>query len=105
KGQTDAKKKPANVAFFMEEFTRAEYGVDVLTVEVPVAIYHIEGHITDAPNYSPLFTEDEAAAFYKECSDKSKVPFIYLSGGVTNDQFIETLHFAKKAKATFSGSL
>src|SRR5699024_4504021 len=105
KGAEYAKKKPANVAFFMEEFSKPEYGVDVLKVEVPVAIYHIEGHSTDAPKYAPVFTEAEAAAFYKECSDKSKVPFIYLSGGVTNDQFIETLHFAKKAKATFSGSL
>ncbi|QKY70369.1 hypothetical protein Len3610_12870 [Lentibacillus sp. CBA3610] len=33
------------------------------------------------------------------------MPFIYLSGGVTNDQFVETLHFAKEAGAKFSGSL
>lgn len=105
KGGAYAKKKPANVAFFMEEFSKPEYGVDVLKVEVPVAIYHIEGQSVDASKYEPVFTADEAAAFYKECSDKSGVPFIYLSGGVTNDQFIDTLHFAKKAGAKFSGSL
>jgi len=105
KGSEYAKKKPANVAFFMEEFSKAEYGVDVLKVEVPVAIYHIEGHSKGASNYVPVFSEAEAAALYKECSDKSKVPFIYLSGGVTNEQFIDTLHFAKKAGSTFSGSL
>src|SRR5699024_2216122 len=105
KGADFAKKKPANVAFFMEEFSKSEYGVDVLKVEVPVAIYHIEGHGKNAPNAHPVFSESEAAAFYKECSDKSMVPFIYLSGGVTNEQFIDTLHFAKKAGSTFSGSL
>lgn len=105
KGAGYAKKKPANVTFFMEEFSRPEYGVDVLKVEVPVAIYHIEGQCTDAPKYEPVFTADEAARYYKDCSDKSDVPFIYLSGGVTNDAFIETLHFAKQAGAKFSGSL
>src|SRR5699024_6115123 len=104
KGADFAKKKPANVAFFMEEFSKSEYGVDVLKVEVPVAIYHIEGHGKNAPNAHPVFSESEAAACDKECSDKSMVPFIYLSGCVKNGQVIDTIHIAKKAGSTFSRS-
>lgn len=99
-----AKEKPAIIEFFMEEFSKDKYGVDVLKVEVPVSIYNIEGYkVYD--NYNPVFTKDEAQQHYKHCSDLSKIPFIYLSGGVTNEQFVETLHFAKEAGATFNGCL
>ncbi|MBU5468194.1 tagatose-bisphosphate aldolase, partial [Virgibacillus sp. MSJ-26] len=42
---------------------------------------------------------------YRQCSEKSRLPFIYLSGGVTNEQFIDTLHFAKEAGSKFNGCL
>ncbi|WP_181954954.1 tagatose 1,6-diphosphate aldolase [Lentibacillus cibarius] len=99
-----AKKKPAIVEFFMEEFSKPEYGIDLLKVEVPVSIYNIEGY-EQYDNYEPVFSKEEAASYYRNCSEKSRLPFIYLSGGVTNEQFIETLHFAKEAGAQFSGSL
>lgn len=99
-----AKKKPEIVEYFMVEFSKEEYGVDLLKVEVPVSIYNIEGYnVYD--NYEPVFSKEEAGKYYRTCSDKSQVPFIYLSGGVTNEQFIETLRFAKDAGAEFSGSL
>lgn len=104
KGPEFAKKKPATVEFFMEEFSKPAYGVDLLKVEVPVVIYHIEGH-DSYDNYDPVFSQDEAAQLYKTCSDKSQLPFIYLSGGVTNDQFVDTMHFAKQAGSTFNGVL
>lgn len=104
KGVAFAKRKPEIVQYFMKEFSKEEYGVDLLKVEVPVSIYHIEGYdLYD--NYAPVFSKDEAADFYRICSEKSRLPFIYLSGGVTNEQFIETLHFAKKAGAKFNGCL
>src|SRR5699024_2064961 len=43
KGHEFAKKKPAVVEYFMEEFSKESYGIDLLKVEVPVSIYHIEG--------------------------------------------------------------
>ena len=104
KGPEFAKKKPAIVEYFMEEFSKAQYGVDLLKVEVPVSIYHIEGY-EQYDNYMPIYSREEAARFYRECSMKSRLPFIYLSGGVTNEQFIETLHFAKQAGAQFNGCL
>ncbi len=98
-----AKAKPRIIEYFMEEFSKETYGVDLLKVEVPVAIYHIKGY--SGGSADPVFGAEEAAQLYHRCSDKSKVPFIYLSGGVTNEQFIDTLYFAKKAKSGFCGCL
>ncbi|KYG89872.1 hypothetical protein A0U40_09105 [[Bacillus] sp. KCTC 13219] len=99
-----AKIKPEIIEYFMTEFSKEEYGIDLLKVEVPVSIYNIEGY-SQYSNYQAVFSQEEAAQHYKNCSDKSRLPFIYLSGGVTNEQFIETLHFAKKAGAEFCGIL
>ncbi|MFQ3544548.1 tagatose 1,6-diphosphate aldolase [Halobacillus rhizosphaerae] len=99
-----AKDKPAIIEYFMEEFSKEAYSIDLLKVEVPVAIYHIEGY-DHHEKYSPVFTKEQAAELYLKCSELSKVPFIYLSGGVTNEQFIETLYFARDSNAKFSGVL
>jgi|SRR5699024_8582213 len=98
------KRKPQIVEFFMQEFSKSEYGVDLLKVEVPVSIFNIEGY-DKYSNYNPIFTKNEAAKYYENCSNLSKVPFIYLSGGVTNEQFIDTLYFAKESEAKFNGIL
>lgn len=103
KGTDFARKKPAIVEYFMEEFSKEEYGIDVLKVEVPVAIFHIDGYAQKQEE--AVYSKEEAANLYRTCSRKSRLPFIYLSGGVTNDQFIDTLHFAKEAGAEFNGSL
>lgn len=97
-------RKPEIIDFFMEEFSKEEYGVDLLKVEVPVSIFNIEGY-DQYINYNPIFSSEQAANYYKNCSDKSRIPFIYLSGGVTNEQFIDTLQFAKNAKSQFCGVL
>lgn len=99
-----AREKPEMVEHFMTEFSKEKYGIDLLKVEVPVSIYNIEGY-DKYDNYDPVFSKKEAEDFYRICSESSRLPFIYLSGGVTNDQFVETLHFAKKAGAKFNGSL
>ncbi|MDT3425821.1 tagatose-1,6-bisphosphate aldolase [Paenibacillus forsythiae] len=52
-----------------------------------------------------MFSQNEASEFYRRNSEKSRIPFIYLSGGVTNEQFIDTLKFAKNAGSTFCGVL
>lgn len=99
-----AKIKPPMIEYFMEEFSKESYGVDLLKVEAPVAIFHIEGY-HHCENGESVFSIEEAAKFYYQCSEKSKVPFVYLSGGVTNEQFIEMLYFAQKAKSKFCGCL
>ncbi|SMO58033.1 tagatose 1,6-diphosphate aldolase [Melghirimyces algeriensis] len=104
KGVAFAKRKPEIIEYFMEEFSREVYGIDLLKVEVPVAIYNIEGY-QQYDSYQPVYSREEAATFYYNCSKKSRLPFIYLSGGVTNEQFIETLYFAKEAGSKFNGCL
>ncbi|UXV29568.1 tagatose 1,6-diphosphate aldolase [Mammaliicoccus sciuri] len=99
-----AKVKPAIVEYFMSEFSKNIYGGDVLKVEVPISIYNIEGYDI-YENYNPVFSKDDAQKSYKKCSDLSKIPFIYLSGGVSNEQFIETLKFAKNSGSEFNGCL
>lgn len=104
KGEEFAKEKPKIIEFFMEEFSKEDYGVDLLKVEVPVSIYNIEGY-NHYENSNPLFSKEEASSHYLNCSEKSRIPYIYLSGGVTNEQFNDTLYFAKEAGAQFSGVL
>ncbi|WP_164667735.1 tagatose 1,6-diphosphate aldolase [Virgibacillus doumboii] len=104
KGEEFAKRKPQIVEYFMEEFSKEEYSIDLLKVEVPVQIFNIEGN-EQYDNYTPIFTQEEAREYYRRCSKKSKLPFIYLSGGVTNEQFIDTLHFAKDSGSRFNGCL
>lgn len=98
------KQKPTIVEYFMSEFSKDVYGVDVLKVEVPISIYNIEGYDI-YENYNPVFNKNDAQKSYKKCSDLSKIPFIYLSGGVSNEQFIETLKFAKNSGSEFNGCL
>lgn len=97
-----AKIKPQMIQYYMEEFSKETYGVDLLKVEAPVAVFHIEGYSDDN---EPVFRQEEAADIYYQCSETSRVPFVYLSGGVSNEQFVEMLYFAKKAKSRFSGCL
>src|SRR5699024_2571608 len=56
-------------------------------------------------NYDPVYSKAEAAEKYRIASEKSNVPFIYLSGGVTNDQFVDTLYIASEAGADFNRCL
>lgn len=104
KGAEFAKVKPEIVEYFMDEFSKEQYGVDLLKVEVPVSIYNIEGY-EQYDNYNPVFSRKDAAELYRISSEKSRIPFIYLSGGVSNEQFIDTLYFAKEAGSTFNGCL
>ncbi|QKY70366.1 tagatose 1,6-diphosphate aldolase [Lentibacillus sp. CBA3610] len=59
-----AKKKPEIVEYFMTEFSKEAYGIDLLKVEVPVSIYNIEGY-EQYDNYEPVFSKEEAADFYR----------------------------------------
>lgn len=97
-----AKIKPHKVISMMQEFSKPHYRVDVLKVEVPVNMKFVEGY-SDSNDF--LFTKEEAAHLFKQQSDATSLPFIFLSAGVSAELFIETLIFAKKAGSTFNGVL
>jgi len=103
KGLEFALAKPRYVKAYMEEFSRPQYGVDVLKVEVPVNMAYVEGTSTFAGRKA--YSRQDAMAFFKESAAVSKLPFIYLSAGVSDEVFRETLELAAEAGTPFSGVL
>jgi tagatose 1,6-diphosphate aldolase len=98
-----ARKKPDIVARSMEEFSKPQYGVDVLKVEVPVNMAYVAG--TKACKGESAYTRDQAKEHFRRAAAAAKKPFIYLSAGVSNDVFIETLELASETGVNFSGVL
>ncbi len=103
KGLDFAKKKPELVAAYMREFSKDQYGVDVLKVEVPVNMKFVEGMKCFAG--TAAYTKAEAMDWFRKTADVAKRPFIYLSAGVSNAEFTETLELAGEAGTRFSGVL
>ena len=103
KGPEFAKVKPHKVIQAMKEFSKPAYYVDVLKVEIPVNMNYVEGFAT--MNQEAVYTKDEAMAYFKEQSESTHIPFIFLSAGVSMNLFKETLMLAKTAGSTFNGVL
>lgn len=96
-----AKVKPRKVIEAMKVFSDPRYNVDVLKVEVPVNMKFVEGFADG----EVVYTKEEAQKYFKEQSDATKLPFIYLSAGVSAKLFQDTLEFAHEAGAKFNGVL
>lgn len=98
-----AKVKPYKVNEAMKLFSEPRYNVDVLKVEVPVNMHFVEGFAKDG--VEPVYSLAEAKAFFKEQSDATHLPFIFLSAGVSAELFQETLKVAHEAGSQFNGVL
>jgi tagatose 1,6-diphosphate aldolase len=98
-----AKKKPSVVKGAMLEFSRPQYRVDVLKVEVPINPVFVEG--SRAFKGKAAYTRAEALELFRDCASVATKPFIYLSAGVTNEIFIENLEFAAESGTDYSGVL
>jgi tagatose 1,6-diphosphate aldolase len=103
KGLDYAKKKPQIVEASMREFTKDRYGVDVLKVEVPVNMKFVEG--TKSFAGQKAYTKQEAIDFFHKAASVATKPFIYLSAGVSNAEFSETLVLAGESGVKFNGVL
>jgi len=103
KGVAYAKRKPAVVTGSMEEFGKAKYCIDVLKVEVPVQMKFVAG--TRAFEGEQAYTREEALEYFRVAASSTHKPFIYLSAGVTNAIFIETLELAGESGTSFNGVL
>ncbi len=99
-----AKLKPKYVAAYMKEFSLERYGVDVLKVEVPVTMNFVAGTSSFSGNES-AYTREQAKQLFQDASNAATKPFIYLSAGVTDEVFRETIALAGEAGAKFSGVL
>jgi tagatose 1,6-diphosphate aldolase len=103
KGFEYAKKKPDIVIGSMEEFGKAQYNVDILKVEVPVNAEFVEG--TSEYKGQAAQSRKEALELYRKAASVARKPFIYLSAGVGNTQFVESLGLAAEAGTDYSGVL
>ncbi|MBS1821895.1 MAG: tagatose 1,6-diphosphate aldolase [Acidobacteria bacterium] len=98
-----AKKKPEVVSGSMAEFGKDRYNVDVLKVEVPIEMSFVEG--TKAFKGERAYTRAEALQHFRDAEAMTHKPFIYLSAGVSNPVFIETLELAAESGTKFNGVL
>ncbi|HLR91522.1 MAG TPA: tagatose-bisphosphate aldolase [Atopostipes sp.] len=96
-----AKVKPHKVNGAIAEFSKPQYNVDVLKMETPVNMNFVEGYSEGEVVHS----KEEAAKYFKEQSDATHLPFIFLSAGVTMELFNQTLEFASEAGSKFNGVL
>ncbi len=103
KGLEFAKLKPELVIGSMEEYSKPQYKVDVLKVEVPINANYTEG--SKVYKGQKAYAWDEALDLFRRAAAVAKKPFIYLSAGVSNDQFTESLRMAAEAGTDFSGVL
>ncbi len=103
KGLEFAKVKPEVVAGSMAEFTKDRYGVDVMKVEVPINMKFVDG----ARVYGGVkaYSREEALEWYRRAAGLATKPFIYLSAGVSNAEFTESLEMAADSGVHFSGVL
>src|SRR5437762_1752660 len=103
KGLEYAKKKPHIVTESMREFTKERYGVDVLKVEVPVNMKFVEG--TKSFAGLKAYSKQEAIDLFHTAANVATKPFIYLSAGVSNAEFSETLELAGESGVKYNGVL
>jgi len=103
KGFEYAKKKPDVVIGAMKEFGKPQYNVDVLKAEVPVNAEFVEG--SSVFKGQAAQTRKQALELYRKAAEVAEKPFIYLSAGVGNAQFVESLNLAGEAGTDYSGVL
>ena len=103
KGVEFAKIKPEVVKRSMEEFSKPHYYVDVLKVEIPVNADYVEG--SGVYKGQKAYSRADALKHFREAAAVAQKPFIYLSAGVSNQQFTESLRMAAEAGTDFSGVL
>jgi len=103
KGLEFAKLKPQVVMGAMKEFSKPQYKVDILKVEVPINANYVEG--SSVYKGQKAYTRKEALDYFRQAAEIATKPFIYLSAGVSNAQFVESLNMATEAGTDYSGVL
>lgn len=103
KGLEFAKIKPQVVTKSMAEFSKPQYNVDVLKAEIPVNAEYVEG--SSVYKGQKAYTRQEALEHFRNSAAVAKKPFIYLSAGVGNAQFVESLNMAAESGTDYSGVL
>ncbi len=103
KGLEAAKVKPGVVAGSIAEFTRDRYSVDVMKVEIPIDMKFVEG--TQSYSGDLAYTRAEAIEHFRAAAHVATKPFIFLSAGVSNAEFTESLELAAESGVNWAGVL
>jgi tagatose 1,6-diphosphate aldolase len=98
-----AKKKPEIVQAYMREFSKPRYNVDVLKLEVPINMKFVED--TRSFKGERAYSKIEAIGHFLKSSEATNKPYIYLSAGVSNAEFSETLELAGESGVKYNGVL
>ncbi|HEV2386804.1 MAG TPA: tagatose 1,6-diphosphate aldolase [Candidatus Acidoferrales bacterium] len=98
-----ARRKPEIVRRSIAEFSKPAYAVDVLKVEIPVNLTFVKG--ARAAQGEPAYSREEAIGHFRAAAAEARKPFIYLSAGVSNEMFVESLELAAESGVPFSGVL
>ncbi|MBI1977162.1 MAG: tagatose 1,6-diphosphate aldolase [Candidatus Omnitrophica bacterium] len=104
KGIEYAKRKPHIVKESMREFSKPQYHVDILKVEVPINPAFVEGSKANKTG-EVAYTREQTKKLFREAADVATKPFIYLSAGVNDDVFRENLELAIEAGTNWAGVL
>lgn len=98
-------KKPEIVTKSMEEFSKDRYHVDVLKVEVPVNMKFVKGAKSASKSTEFAYDKEETKNHFRAAAAVTKKPFIYLSAGVSDDEFRESLELATESGVAYNGVL
>lgn len=89
-----ARAKPALVRDATQRFAVPEFNIDILKVEIPVSLAHI----------GTTMTEQEAMTAFAEAAEVAgEIPLLYLSAGVTFEQFRDGLKLSRAAGVNAKG--
>ncbi len=88
---------------YMREFSKPKYNVDVLKLEVPINMKFVEG--TRSFKGEKAYTKAEAMELFRKSAEATNKPFIYLSAGVSNAEFSETLELVGESGVKYNGVL
>lgn len=98
-----AKLKPEIVKRSMEEFSKDRYHVDVLKVEVPINMKFVKG--ARSFKGEEAYNQADAKKLFLSTAQATNKPFIYLSAGVSDDEFRESLELAAESGVKYNGVL
>lgn len=97
-----AKVKPRKVIQTEREFSKDRYQVTVLKLEMPFNIKYLEGFNGENP---VAYSQEETKKMLQEQSSATDLPYIFLSAGVSSEEFIAEIKLAEEAQARFNGVL
>lgn len=100
-GLAFSKRKPDLVRRAIETFSRPEFNVDVLKVELPFNLAYLEG--ARSQTTEALYSREQARKFMRDCAAATHLPVVFLSAGISADAFSEGLEIANEAGIAYGG--